>query len=476
VTLGILVVLAALAAAEAWAQPASTGPLGTPVPAVDEKIQEVADAKARFIKRDFVGALSLLREAVKKNADRLPPGQVIMAMWCAEANLGNAVLGSLEMAVIEEPSDPQAYLILANVELQAGRVTAAGLLFEKAQSLMAAFSKSPTRKKNLEPNVYAGLAAVAESRATLSQDDKTRASQEWVGAEEKLRAWLKLDPSNAIALQRLARALFKQGSLEKQDKEKAKQKVNEAFERLKEAQKAEANVLNPAATMARFYQEEGDFSNAKKFMDYALQTAGKDLRTRLEAARWCLQTSLEDPEQLNQAKEHAAQAIRLDDKSIDAMILRGVVALFQKEYETAERFFQGASLQSPSNFAASNNLALALCEQDETKKRRALELATNNARQHAEDQYAGEAASTYAWVLYKNNRAAEAENVLGRLLMSARVSEDTLYYAAEVAAARGRPQEAAQLLQRALGTKSPFSMRPEALRLQERLKKTAVSP
>jgi tetratricopeptide (TPR) repeat protein len=253
---GLLLGVAALAATEAWAQPAATGPLGTPVPAVDEKIQEVADAKARFTKRDFVGALSLLREAVKKNPDRLPPAQVIMAMWCAEANLGlNAVLGSLEMAVIEEPDDPQAYLILANLELQSGRVTAAGLLFDKAQSLMAGFTKSPTRKKSLEPNVYAGLAAVAEYRAALSQDDKARANQEWVLAEERLRAWLKLDPDNAIALQRLARALFKQ---------KTAEKVKEASERLKEAKAADPNVLNPAATMARFYQEEGDFSNAKK--------------------------------------------------------------------------------------------------------------------------------------------------------------------------------------------------------------------
>ena len=463
VTLGILVVFAALAATQAGAQPASTGPLGTPIPAVDEKIQEVADAKARLAKRDFAGALSLLREAVKKNVDRLPPAQVIMAIWYAEAKQGAAVLGSLEMAVVEDPGDPQAYLILANVELQAGRVTAAGLLFDKAQSLMEAFTKSPNRKKNLEPSVYDGLAAVAESRATLSED-KAKANQEWVVAEEKLRAWLKLDPNNAIALQRLARALFKQ---------KTKEKVNEAYEKLKDAQKADANVLNPAATMARLYQDEGDFNNAKKFMTYALQTAGEDLRTRLEAARWCLQTSLEDPGQLEQAKEHAAKAIRLDEKSMDAMILRGVVALFQKEYETAERYFLSAHVQSASNFAASNNLALAQCERDETKKRQALELAAQNAKVY---ENSAEAASTYAWVLYKNNRLLDADNVLSRLLASARVSEDTLYYAAKVAADRKRPEEATQMLQRALGTKNPFSMRPEALVLLEQLRKAAGTP
>jgi len=465
VTLGTLVVLGALAAAEAWAQPASVGPMGTPMTGVDEKIQEVADAKARFTKLDFAGALTLLREAVKKNADRLPPAQVILAMWYAEANQGAAVLGSLEMAVAEDPGDPQAYLILGNVELQAGRVTAAGLLFDKAQSVMGSF-KSPNRKKSLEPNVYAGLAAVAESRATIADEDKARANQEWVGAEERLRTWLKLDPNNAIALQRLARALFKQRTSEK---------VNEASERLKEAKKADPNVLTPAATMAKFYQEEGDFKNAKKWMEYALspQLGSEDLRTLLEAARWCVQTALEDPGQLEEAKKHASKAIRLDEKSMDALILRGVVALFQKEYEPAERYFLSAHVLSPANFAASNNLALALCEQNEAKKRQAMEYARNNAQQY---QNSPEAASTYGWVLYKNNQLAEADNVLSRLVRSVRVNEDTLYYAARVASERRRPEEANQLLQRALGTKNPFSMRPEAQLLLEQLRKAPSTP
>jgi Flp pilus assembly protein TadD len=147
---------------------------------------------------------------------------------------------------------------------------------------------------------------------------------------------------------------------------------------------------------------------------------------------------------------------------VDAMILRGVVALFQKEYETAERYFLSAKLESPSDVRASNNLALALCEQDEAKKRRALEHAVYNARAFSQGRYATEVDSTYGWALYKNNRIAEADKVLRGLVRSARVSDDTLYYAAQVAAERGRPQEAMQLLQRALDRKRPFTMRPEA--------------
>lgn len=463
-TLGILVACAALSATRSWAQPASMGPLGTPSPADYEKIQEVADAKARFRKLDLKGALELLREAVKKNPDRLPPAQVIMAIWYGQANQGAAALGSLERAVVEDPADPEAYVYLANAELQAGRVTAAGLVFGKAHTLVQSFTKSPSRKKTFEPRVYGGLAAVSEVRATMAGDDKARAQEEWVKAEGHLNSWLKLDPDSAVAMQRLARALFKQGT---------KEKVTAAYDKLKDAKKADPNLLTPAATMAQFYQEADDFNNAKKFMDFALspKEGSEDLRTRLTAARWCLQTLGEERGQLDKAQEHASKAMLLDGKSLDAQILRGVVALFQKQYEQAERFFLAAHVQSPGNFPASNNLALALCEQDENKKRRALEFATNNARQYAEGRFKNEAASTYGWVLYRNDRVVDADTVLSRLVRSGRVSEDTLYYAARVATDRRRPEEAIQLLDQVEKSKNPFSMRPEAKKLLEQLRR-----
>jgi tetratricopeptide (TPR) repeat protein len=466
VVISILTVCAVVAATQAQAQPASMGSLGTPLPAADEKIQEVADAKARFRTMDFSGALDLLREAVKEHPDRLPPAQLIMALWYSQAKEAAATMGSLERAVVEVPDDPEAFVLLGDIEFQAGRVTAAGLLFDKAHALAQSFDQSPSRKKAFEPRIYAGLAAVAESRASMASDDKARADKEWVAAEGYLNSWLKLDPESAVAMQRLARALFKQNT---------KAKRTAAYEKLKEAEKADPNVLAPAATMAKFYQEEDEFDNAKRFMDYALQNKPKDLRTRLEAARWCLQTSLEDG-QLQQAREHAAQAVRLEEKSLDALILRGVVALFQKEYEQAERYFVLAVLDYPSNFPASNNLALAYCEQDEPDKRRALEYAVNNARQHQQGRYASEAASTYGWVLYRTGRVPEADQVLGRLIRSARVNQDTLYYAARVAA-EARParyEEARQLLERALDTERPFSMRPEAKALLEQLKRKST--
>lgn len=467
IALGILVVCAALPAVRAWGQPATTGALGTPAPEVDEKIQEVADAKTRFLKGDFPGALDLLQEAVKKNPDRLPPAQLIMGLWYGQIKQGAAALASFEKAISDDPADPEAYIVLGEVEFQANRWTAAGLLFEKAFEVTTAFTKSPTRKKVIEPRVYGGLAAAAEARASMVGDDEARAKKEWITAQGYLEAWLKLEISGenrAVALQRLARALFKQ---------KTRETVVASLEKLKEAKKANPNVQSPYVTLAGYYQQENDFKNAKTYMDYALKDSPEDLNTRKQAARWCLQTMLLDPGQLALAREHAAKATRLDPADVDAMILRGVVALFEKEYEPAERYFQLAQLKAPNSFAAANNMALALCEQDEAKRRTALGYAERNWRLNQQGDFAAEAASTMGWILYKSGQIAQADKVLSQLIRSARVNEDTLYYAAQVAfeARPPRVEEATQLVQRALSSKQPFSMRPEAQRLIEQLQK-----
>jgi tetratricopeptide (TPR) repeat protein len=465
--LGILCVYAALAASEAWAQLAADSPLETPLPSADEKIPEIADATARFNERDFDGTLELLGEAADKYPSRLPPRQVMMYLLLAKAKQASAALAALESAVVEDPDDPQAYLILAESELRGGRVTPAALLYEKAHGLMESFTKSPARKEALEPIVYAGLASVAEYRALLSEDDPDHARQEWIAAEEYFQAWLDRDPKNINAMMHLAQAMFRQ---------KTKEKVNAANEMLKAAKALDPqNVLNPAARLALFYQAEGDYAKAKQWMDYALQSEPDDLATLLTAADWCLQTSLEDPNQLEEAWNHAVKANVADPDSLMAMIMLGGVALFQKKYETAERHFTSAHVQDPGSFAATNNLALALCEQPGEKKERALAFARNNARQYTQGRSGIEAASTYGWVLYRNGLVAEADNILSQLTMSTSVSLDTLYYAAQVAYEQQRPEEAKRLLKHALGANKPFYMRPEAVRLEEQLRRPGSS-
>ena len=448
--LGVVVALSMLTVAQLRAEPIESDPLGTPVPKVDEKVKEVTDAAELFKKLDFNGALKLLKEAAKKNAD-LPPAQVILAQWFAQAQQAAGVRASLEQAIVEEPDDPTAYLILGDTALRERRVIEAQLLLEKANSLMANFTKSPERKKLMEPRVAAGLAAVAESR------------EDWAGAQKQIETWLKAEPKSADALQRMGRTLFKQG------------KAEEAWAQLKAAGVADPKIFTPSATLSLLYEQAGDHDNAKKWMEFALKSAPKDLRTQLVAAQWSLETGQPD-----QAKDQATAALQIDPKSLDAKVLRGVVALFQKDWKNAEMYFESALMQSPNNFAAKNNLALALCEQsDDAKKQLAYEHAVANYKLYPKN---AEALSTYGWVLYKAGNVKEAYEAL-RQAAAGGISADTGYYIAQVAAdlaklaadggqadaAKQLKEQAKKLLDSALQSKRPFSKRQEADALLKQL-------
>ncbi len=280
------------------------------------------------------------------------------------------------------------------------------------------------------------------------------ARQDWPAAQKYLEGLLAEDPKNAAALQELARVLFQQ------------KKANDALLRLKEAAAADPNVVTPEAILAQYYEQAGDRTNATRFMVEALKVNPRDLKTRLVAAQWSWET-----DQLKQAAEQADAALQLDPNSIEALILRGIVALFQKDAKKAEECFQQAHLLSPANFAASNNLALALAEQDdEAKKRRALEYAQVNYRLNPNPRPA-EAASTLGWVLYRLGRLDEAEAALAQAARAGNLSADTAYYIARVQVDRGQKDQARQLLEQALKTTRPFLLRKEAETLLESLKR-----
>jgi tetratricopeptide (TPR) repeat protein len=416
------------------------------------QMQEINDAVARFKDRDLDGCLKLLEAAVKKNPD-LPPAYVLLAQIYGQANMAQGVLQALETGIQKNPDDPEAYVILAQLALHDRRVTEAELLLGKANSLLPKLDKNPKRKEVLSPAIVSGLAQVYQAR------------EDWTTAKKYLDSWLKLDPKNAQALQQLASVLFKQKD------------ADGALAKLKEAKAADPKVLTPEAILALYYQQSGDTDkekkdnkdNAKKWMATALKAAPDDLDTQLYAAQLSLANG-----QLEDAQNRAAAALRINPASLDAKKIRGVVALFQKDYSAAERYFESAHLKSPDDFAAKNNLALALAEQkDESKKRSALGYATDNVQQYQKTNNSVEAASTYGWVLYKSNKLDDADKALQAAIQASggNPPQDTAYYAAKVASEKNRKEEAKTLLKYALKNPSPFTMKPEAAALLEELNK-----
>jgi Tfp pilus assembly protein PilF len=449
-----------------WSQPISGADVpATPKPKADvPKYPDVEKALEKFNQRAFDEAEKALEDAVLRHPE-LPPAQVIMAQWFAQANQAFLMRMALEKSILKSATDPEAFVIFGNIALQDRRVTEAALLFAKAKELLTTFKQPGERKSILEPQTISGLAAVAEAR------------EEWATAQSNLETLLKLvsdrkaggkeeeakkNQETAVALQRLARALFQQ------------KKPAESLTKLREAAAADKeNVLTPEAALARFYEQYGDHANAVKWMANALKAAPEDLRTRLVEGQWALETG-----DLKEAETHAMKAKTIDPKSVDAKILHGVIELFKKDYKGAEKDFEDAHLMTPGNFAATNNLALALCEQkDDAKLRKALEYASTNFQSNQKNP---EAASTLGWVWYKNKDLDKAQQALQIAIQSGNLSADTAYYVAQVLFDRSQltndktqKDQAKSFLEAAVKNTRPFSMRPEAQILLDKLNKDA---
>jgi tetratricopeptide (TPR) repeat protein len=421
----------------ATGQPASSSTPGGQ-PAAGARIPEIEEAAKIFRSGDYDGALKSLQAAAKKYPDLAPP-HVIMAGLFAASNQGAMVRGALEQAVISSPSDPEAYQLLGETAMRSREVTDAGLLFEKVLAITSAVKDASPRIVSLKRRALGGLARVAEAR------------QDWAAAQTHLEALLAEEPKNAVALQQLGRMLFMQ------------KKEDLAVDKLREAAKANEGLLSAEVTLAQLYQQSGDVKNAGKWMLEAIKASPRDPKTRLAAAQWSYEIG-----KLDQAEEQAKAAVQLDPESLNCQLIRGLVALVRKDFKTAQEFYEKAHLQSPSNFEATNNLALALAgQEEETKRRLAMEYAQINARVYPDQ---AEALSTLGWAYYRLGRLDEAEANLRKASSFARPTPDALYFLARILVERGRKEDAKMILQSpAMKSPAPYLMRKEAETLLEEL-------
>ncbi|NIO13784.1 MAG: tetratricopeptide repeat protein, partial [Xanthomonadales bacterium] len=157
--------------------------------------------------------------------------------------------------------------------------------------------------------------------------------------------------------------------------------------------------------LAELYVQAGNLKQAASFVKQALEADPEDFKTRIVATRWAVEVR-----DFDQARQHAAQALKLNSGSPEAILLSGIVAMFLEDFDSAVKHFQALILVSPGDFTATDNLALALCQQDnEADRQLALSYAQLNAQRFPQRP---EAAATLGWVLLRLDRVDEAEKVL----------------------------------------------------------------
>ena len=242
--------------------------------------------------------------------------------------------------------------------------------------------------------------------------------------------------------------------------------------------------LTPEAIMAQFYDQfEGRTSktgNAEKWFKAALKKAPDDLPTRQVVAVWALEKGklalcqgaggerLEDRGRRCQAKS----ADQKYSGSNVGHMLRGLVALWEKDWPEAEQQFQeGHPRRYPNDFVAKNNIALALVEQDDpAKKKRALAYAEGN---YSANNKSPDALSTLGWVYFRRGEFDEAGVALEEAIKATggnMNNADTATYVAHILHHQDQDWQAKELLENILKSDRPFSMRPEAEKLYEKVK------
>ena len=404
---------------------------------------ELEKAVAAFNASQFAETLGILKSLYEKHPEIVPP-RIVMAQWFAKANLGNAVRANLEMGTEEVPDDPEAFLLLAEISLRQGSLTAAEALLRQATTKVTAYSLNPTRKKNLSSSLRRVATDLFEAR------------QRWPQMEASVAQQIDADGATPELLRKKGVAVFQQ------------QKDEEAKKIFIEADKLDAGPekkgLPADAVMSQLYLLRGNKDIARKSLEAAL-AANPNSKEVLVLS---IQMKIND-DKLEEAKPLAEKLLAEDPNSAAAKKLCATVALYLNDYLTAEKLFEELLLASPQETQNANGLALALCEQDSPDKlRRALAYAAENVQK---DQNNSEYLGTLGWVLYKADQIEQAANALKQSAASGQINAATAYYFARVAVKAGNVEEAKQLLNAALKDGNQFAKRRDAVQLLKELTK-----
>lgn len=421
--------------------------IGSAVETVDARYREVDDALVLFQRGNGQAALSLLRESRKKHPE-LPPGEVMFAHLCFAS--GNPKPGReiLQAVVVNMPDDPEAWNMLADLQLREDHLAEAEVLFRKAIDVAEAYQGNAKRKNQLLSSAYAG-ASLANERRGL-----------WKEAEPFLRAWLQLMPENQEIYSRLAVVLMNT------------ERFSESLALLEQLR--ERNPMLPPAevVLAIALEQSGKLDQATDFMKSALEKHPKDFTAQVSAARLALHTG-----DFDQALRCAIAASELDKDSYTPQLIMGQVEYLRGDFAKAEERFQFVYQSKPGNFDAMNGLASTLLAQGEASKYKlALEYAELIAKGNNDLRtlQGRQAASLLAWGLYRNERFDDAERLMTSLLASGPVNSETAYFAAAIYHHQGKEALAQEALAKALSQATPFAYSAAAEQLQKSLKTPAA--
>ncbi|MFO0910511.1 MAG: tetratricopeptide repeat protein [Isosphaeraceae bacterium] len=192
-------------------------------------------------------------------------------------------------------------------------------------------------------------------------------------------------------------------------------------------------------------------------MKEAVKALPGDRQTREAFALWLLQN--DRPDEAKTEAEAAAAAVAPEVLKT-LTYLQGLIARHRKDHAAAVRLFEAVLKESADDFAASNQLALALIESDDSAPRqRAQELAERNVQRQPKS---AEALATLGWIYFRLGRVDAAERALSAATSGGDLSCDTAYYLAQILVQKGRIAEARAMIASAVKAPGRFTFRNDA--------------
>jgi Tfp pilus assembly protein PilF len=440
VVFGTAMLLAVVITGAAKAQMTTQMIIGDAVSEIGNKYPEVDDAIKRFINGDVTGA-RLVLEAAKKKDPNLPPVDLLLAKMFILGNNANGGRAFLEKAALDNPTDPEPYLILADTAVQQGRIIEASALYEQGLALASKFSGNAKRKRNFEIRSRIGRAMVSQQR------------KDWTTAAADLKALLETDPENALGHLRLGQVLFMQ------------KQFRPGYDEFVAAKKADKNLPEPYLTAALMYDQLKMPSETQQAFDRAIAANPKDANTLTQYAQWLIKSGSVD-----KAEKVLADARKGNEDNLNLLILSGIAARMLKKTKEAENFFVQAVGIAPANGDVINQLALLLIEQPgQPEKNRAFQFAAMSAQLNNQSP---DAQITYAWVLFQLGRTNDADAALRNGAQRGNLSPDSSYLVAKMFVASNKVDLAKAMLKDALANESPgiFVFRKDAEALLDSLK------
>ena len=389
-----------------------------------------------YVDGDYEGAYAALKEVYDADPNSDPPG-VLLALLHSHAERYVEMRRALEQSAEEYPSDPEAFLQLASVDVQEGRYLETELLLERADRLIDEYGQdrddAEARRTYFREEALSVRAILAEKRGRYD------------AAIALVQKAITLNPENPQSYWNLGYL-----SMKKKDYDAAEKAYDDAAKR-------NPGLWSGWLQVVSGLEREDKIEEAKdRLKEKAAEIAAATKKERAQLARLYMRFDMfEAAAAIIQEfeKENAA-------KDAERWILSGWLALYASKYAAAEEFFRNAVVIEPDNFEATNGLALALLDQRSREKlNQAKIIATRNYRANPDSI---EAATTYAWTLFLSGNAKESDAIFQPMLNSGELAPTAAYYLAEIANARDDLGLAESLLHLALSKNAMFPKRAAA--------------